>query len=141
MRFAALTFILGCSTQTKTIIEDNISSSLADEDGDGYFNDEDCDDLDAQINPGTAEICDALDNNCDGQVDEGVLSTFFFDNDGDGFGASDIVEESCQPSDGYVSIGTDCNDDDDISFPGAIEICDEQDNDCDGVIDNGERFG
>ena len=45
MRFVALIFMLACSAQTKTSIEENVSSSLADEDGDGYFNDEDCDDL------------------------------------------------------------------------------------------------
>ena len=137
MRSGIFVFMLACSAQTKTTIEDNVSDSLADEDGDGYFNDEDCDDLDGQINPGAVELCDAIDNNCDGQVDEGVLSMFFQDSDGDGFGDPDVTEESCQPSDGFVAVGSDCNDEDDTSFPGAIEVCDEQDNDCDGVIDNG----
>ena len=136
MRIGLVVLLTACASQTKTPIEENISTSLSDEDGDGYFNDEDCDDQDAQINPGAVEICDALDNNCDGQVDEDVLSIFFQDSDGDGFGASDVTEESCQPSAGYVVIGTDCNDDDASSYPGAVEICDELDNDCDGVIDN-----
>lgn len=42
-----------------------------DADGDGYGEDQDCDDNDATVNPGAAEVCDDLDNNCDGEVDEG----------------------------------------------------------------------
>ena len=62
----------------------------ADADGDGYwstsFDGEDCDDKDPDIHPGAVEGCDGVDNNCDGDVDEGVTTTFYADRDGDGFG-------------------------------------------------------
>lgn len=79
----------------------------------GYAaNNLDCDDADVQINPGESEVCDGLDNNCGGGVDEGVTLTFCADNDGDGFGdAGDSIQE-CAPPEGYV---TDCDDCDDTN--------------------------
>ena len=69
---------------------------LVDNDGDGYFSDEDCNDLDPNIYPATIEICDGIDNNCDGTVDEDVLNMFYADSDGDGFGNPEIIVESCR---------------------------------------------
>jgi len=85
----------------------------------------------------TNEICDGLDNDCDGMIDEGVKITTYLDADGDGFGDRDTPAVSCVPPDGYVSDGSDCNDACDSCHPGAAEICDELDNDCDGVVDEG----
>ncbi|MCB9791375.1 MAG: putative metal-binding motif-containing protein [Alphaproteobacteria bacterium] len=51
------------------------SDAVQDQDGDGYPESEDCDDLDAAVNPGAAEVCDGQDNNCDGEVDEGCEDT------------------------------------------------------------------
>ena len=78
-----------------------------------------------------------MDNNCDGNIDEGVQSTFYLDVDEDGFGSSAVTEEGCWPSDGYVSTGSDCDDDNVEVFPGANEVCDELDNDCNGEVDDG----
>ena len=68
------------------------------------------------------------------QIDEGVLSEFYFDNDNDGFGdETDTIEQDA--IDGYVPNGNDCDDDDEFSYPSAPERCDGFDNDCDGDID------
>jgi len=85
----------------------------------------------------TIEVCDGIDNDGDGEIDEGVLSTFYFDNDGDTFGDPANTIEACSAPAGYVSDNTDCDDDEVNSFPGNIEICDGLDNNCDGQIDEG----
>jgi len=51
------------------------TATCTDQDGDGFCADEDCDDADASVNPAAAEFCDGLDNDCDGQVDEGCAAT------------------------------------------------------------------
>ncbi len=106
-----------------------------DNDGDDYFSDEDCDDSDPQVNPGETEICDSVDNNCDGEVDEGVEQTWYVDDDGDGYGDGDNVVLSCQRQEGTVPNASDCDDTSPLVYPGANEICDELDNDCDGETD------
>ena len=108
-----------------------------DNDGDGYTeNQGDCDDNNYQVNPGASEICDGLDNNCDGVTDEEVLQLWFLDNDQDGYGGSISVEACSQPS-GYVSQSGDCNDDNYYINPLAIEFNDGIDNNCNGEIDDG----
>ncbi|MFY1826978.1 putative metal-binding motif-containing protein, partial [Myxococcus fulvus] len=98
----------------------------------------DCDDTRAAFNPGAPESCDGLDNNCDGQVDEGLTrQTWYRDSDGDGFGvASDTVSDCRQPA-GYVAVAGDCNDGNPSIKPGAAEVCDGADNDCDSLTDEG----
>lgn len=94
---------------------------LPDADGDGYTavgactgSMNDCNDNDPAINPGVAEVCDGIDNNCNGQIDEG------FDLDGDGF----------------TTCAGDCDDNDNTIYPNATEVCsDNIDNNCDGEID------
>ncbi len=112
------------------------NTSGLDEDGDGYDAVDDCDDGDATINPGVEEACDGVDNNCDGEVDEGVTSTWYADEDGDGFGDSESAVEACEPTDGYVPTDGDCLDSDPYYYPGAPEddCTDENDYNCDGSV-------
>ncbi len=110
-------------------------STALDADGDGYVGDEDCNDSDASVNPGALEQCDGIDNNCDGDIDEGATTTFYADADNDGFGDPAATTEACGQPAGHVAAGTDCDDNDDQSFPGAPERCDGADNDCDDEID------
>ena len=100
-------------------------------------NDDDCNDLSAVAFPGNEESCDYFDNDCDGEVDDGVSTSYYIDSDGDGFGDKDGTPTSgCYPPEGYVFNNNDCDDDSVISYPSATEICDDIDNTSDGLIDN-----
>ncbi len=96
---------------------------------------DDCDDLDAASYPGAAETCDDADNDCDGAVDEGVGGTWYEDSDADGYGNGTVSQQSCDVPVGYVSNSLDCDDFSAATHPGAYEICDAVDNDCDGATD------
>ena len=103
----------------------------------GYVEDEsDCDDGNAAVHPGLSDGCDAVDNDCDGTVDEdATLSQFYPDADNDGFGAAPTPVPACVAPPGHVANAADCNDADATVSPAATEICDTQDNDCDGQTD------
>jgi hypothetical protein len=64
------------------------------------------------------EVCDSIDNDCDGEIDEFVTSTFYVDLDGDGFGNADSTMEACSLPLGFVSDNTDCDD----SFAGYEDL-------------------
>ncbi len=117
---------------------------VLDRDNDGYKNTLDCNDINAFVNPGEPEICDDVDNNCDGQVNEGFIDVWYWDGDGDGYGSDvpipgvvdvPVVVGCAQPA-GYVAEGGDCDDADPAINPGAAEICDKADNDCNDIIDD-----
>jgi len=97
-------------------------TSCIDNDLDGYGEGcpwgPDCNDGNRNVNPGAAEVCDGVDNNCDGLVDEGL--TFDVDNDG-------YYSFSC----------SDCDNNNSNINPGATEVCDGVDNNCDGLVDEG----
>jgi large repetitive protein len=114
-----------------------VACAGADVDGDGYAEAEDCDPQDSAVHPGAAEACNGADDDCDGQIDEGLdgLGTWFIDADGDSFGDDASVVSACTMPYGSSSVGGDCDDDDDTRYPGAPERCDEVDQDCDGSTD------
>ena len=94
------------------------SADVHDDDGDGYAEiDGDCNDEDSAVHPGSFELCDGIDNDCDGDTDGNDSDT-----DGDG--------------DGHSFCGNvDCDDTNDEVHPGAEERCNDIDDDCDDVVD------
>ncbi len=109
-----------------------------DADADGFMIcDGDCDDADGAVYPGAVEVCNTIDDNCDGTVDEGVTTTFYADADGDTYGDLNTTIEDCAAPSGYVADSTDCDDADAAVYPGAVEVCNAIDDNCDGNIDEG----
>ncbi len=109
-------------------------------DSDGFMESVDCDDTDPTVNGGADEICDGQDNDCDGLIDDldddltdGLV---YLDADRDGYGDEDVSKAGCEDIDGWVTAGGDCNDTDEAINPDGAEVCDEEDNDCDGLIDD-----
>jgi hypothetical protein len=101
----------------------------------------DCNDTCVACHPGGVEVCDGLDENCALGIDEGVLSTFYADADGDGHGSAATTVTACAAPAGYVASADDCNDTSPIAYPGAAEVCNHADDDCDGSPDDGLTFG
>jgi hypothetical protein len=88
------------------------------------------------------EICDGKDNNCNGMIDEGLDSNMLCeDKDGDGHGIlGGKTHMGCTPSlKGFGACDGDCDDNDPKVYPGASEICDFKDNNCNGMVDEGAR--
>jgi hypothetical protein len=116
-------------------------TQLACSPGDGWAaHAADCDDSRADVNPDAEEVCDEADNDCDGAVDEDVTTTFYADDDGDGWGDAGETTQACELPDGYRAVAGDCDDGDAAIHPEADEYCDGVDNDCDGVLDNDDAL-
>lgn len=77
----------------------------------------------------------ACSDDADGSVDPSTRATSYADADGDGFGDSSQPYTSCDAAEGYVPAGTDCDDTRADVNPGAVEVCDDLDDDCDGEVD------
>jgi len=134
----ALVFVSGCfvgeSAHAARLLELEF-----DADGDGTYDalrgGDDCDDGSDEASPLTLEVCDGIDNNCDGEIDEGLVMSGYVDVDGDGHGTGELVE-FCEGETGYADTDLDCDDNDPDKYVGAFEECDAIDNDCDGIVDN-----
>ncbi len=101
----------------------------------------DCDDGDAEVNPAADELCNGVDDDCDGEIDADAVDapTWYLDYDDDGYGGTSYSEIGCEPSSGYVADNTDCDDLEVGVNPGADEDpCNGTDDDCDGDVDEAD---
>ena len=96
----------------------------------------DCNDRDPLALPGAPEICNGRDDDCDGHIDEDATSaTFHHDGDHDGYGDPGTTVIACFSPMEYVLDASDCDDTSPTRHPGALELCNASDDDCDGTID------
>jgi len=140
---AALSLLCGCPDPPVPPDEDldgdgwpDVADTCVDVDGDGYgrpendtsgcvLTDGDCDDSDPEVHPAAQDVCDGVDNDCDDAVDE--------DSDTDGDGHTTCGADGVQPTP-----DDDCDDGNADSYPQAEEVCDGEDNDCDGAVPEDE---
>jgi hypothetical protein len=83
------------------------------------------------------EFCDGIDDDCDGNIDEGVVQRYYLDADGDGFGDIHRPTEACRIPLRHTNNRLDCDDDDAAISPSATESCNGVDDDCDTMSDEG----
>lgn len=111
----------------------------------GYVTDDsDCDDTDPKVNPAASEICNGIDDDCDSLIDDkdssldtSTATAYYADSDGDGYGTSTPTYQ-CSATSGYVTNDTDCDDSNSAVNPGASEVCNGIDDDCDTLIDKAD---
>ena len=98
----------------------------------------DCEDLNAMVGPAMPEICNSIDDNCDGKADEGFTPKLLVtDADGDGFGSTNGMSMiGCPPVAGFAPSFDDCNDTDATVHPGAVEAANGRDDNCNGKVDD-----
>jgi Putative metal-binding motif/FG-GAP-like repeat/FG-GAP repeat len=163
MRLLPLFFLLGCpppvanfiATKDDTALDSEADDSEnpdstpdsseesdtnrppVDEDGDGFYTPEDCNDSNPKVHPGVSESCDGVDQDCDGQVDDDAsdAQSCYLDADGDGHGTFADVVATCTCAADRSLLQDDCDDDEANNYPGNTEVCDAGDNDCDNYTD------
>jgi hypothetical protein len=138
-------FDVRLSTKSNTLNEYNLTINsvlyLYDNDKDGYPENIDCNDSNASIYPGAREICNGVDDNCNGNIDEGAckMNQYYCDRDGDGYTSSKKEGQckgyNCIPQGCSTSSQKDCNDNNLNIYQGAPELCNGIDDDCDGKVD------
>jgi hypothetical protein len=101
----------------------------------------DCDDANINVHPSSPEVCNGIDDDCNGQIDEGVQTVFYADSDNDGFGNIAADSLACAQPAGYVQDSTDCDDSNINVNPSATETCNGLDDDCDAAVDEDDPGG
>ncbi|HJN75656.1 MAG TPA: MopE-related protein [Myxococcota bacterium] len=120
-------WLLSCA-----LITEGDREQRMDNDGDGWELPQDCDDGDDTVYPNRAEECNGIDDDCDGDVDEGLdVGAWYLDADEDGYGDPEQGVDACEGPEGYVDNGDDCDDGEQFINPAAEELCNDGiDNNC-----------
>ena len=141
MRLIALPLAVAALVACRTPHEDTAVAPLTavDADGDGFNDSEDCNDQFANVFPGAPELCNGIDDNCDGSVDEvdpGNDGNWYMDADGDGYGDATQPSYDCAMPDGAAASSDDCDDANADVHPNAPEAdcTDPPDYNCDGSV-------
>ena len=101
---------------------------------------DDCNDDAMAVYPGATEACDGIDQDCDTRLDEGAgtIASFYPDADGDGHGVlGGSAVMACAAPPGRAALADDCDDAASTVYPGATELCNGGDEDCDAASDEG----
>jgi hypothetical protein len=104
----------------------------------------DCNDASIGVSPAVTEGCNFIDDDCDGKTDESYAdgcTTVYYDGDNDGYGDATKTDCLCKEYPDWKYKSGDCDGEDPLSFPGAQELCDGKDNNCDNVIDEENALG
>jgi hypothetical protein len=105
------------STET-TVSFRVVAAAFEDADDDGFpagtGSADDCDDTNEAVYPGASEVCNNLDDDCDGSIDEDAddASTWYRDADGDTYGDAATTRVACSAAPGWVANDGDCDDED-----------------------------
>ncbi len=130
-----------------TDCDDVDCAGSCDADGDGYQDagrgGDDCDDSDPNVHPDALEVCNGVDDDCNGladmddpDLDRTTATMWFEDYDGDSFGNPNVQQGACDAPSGMVADDTDCYDNDADVNPAATEVCNGYDDNCNGVVDD-----
>ncbi len=130
---ALLILLVACPETPKDTAVPDVE---VDVDGDGWEIGYDCDDEVDTVHPNAEEVCNGIDDDCDGEIDDGVMSSWYADEDEDGFGFG-VAIEACEGAEGTVANADDCDDTDARYNPAALEMdCDDpNDYNCDGSVE------
>lgn len=110
-----------------------------DQDGDSYSKPEDCNDADSLVHPNAIEICNGIDDNCNGTADDSLIFLVYYaDSDSDGYGVGIGMSLCNSPGAGYSINDGDCNDSSAAIRPNAVDTCNSVDDNCNAVVDEGE---
>ncbi len=135
--------LVACPEEPSEKPSDSSGLTPADLDEDGFTEDVDCDDADEDTHPEATERCDGIDNDCDALIDAedpGLAAEDIFpDEDGDGYGDDAGQTTGCPDGSAWITESGDCDDADEEVHPGARDLEDGVDSDCDGSVDEDDE--